>query len=82
VTYLTHSRATEQRASEQMQALRKYAADRPDIARAMRMFSADEDNHLACCHEELLQLAPAATRRSSDRRCAPPRWPRSPSTGT
>jgi hypothetical protein len=57
VTYLTHSRATEQRASEQMQALRKYAADRPDIARAMRMISADEDNHLAYCHEELLQLA-------------------------
>ena len=40
-----------------MQALRKYAADRPDIARAMRMISADEDNHLAYCHEELLQLA-------------------------
>jgi hypothetical protein len=59
VTYLTHSRVTEQRASEQMQALRKYAGDRPDIGRAVRMISNDEDNHLAYCHEELLRLAAA-----------------------
>jgi hypothetical protein len=59
VTYLAHSRVTEQRASEQMQALRTYAGDRPDIARAVRMISADEDNHLAYCHEELLRLAAA-----------------------
>jgi len=59
VTYLAHSRVTEQRASEQMQALRTYAADYPDIARAVRVISADEDNHLAYCHEELLRLAAA-----------------------
>jgi len=59
VTYLAHSRVTEQRASEQMQALRRYAGDRPDIARAVRVISADEDNHLAYCHEELLRLAAA-----------------------
>ena len=59
VTYLAHSRVTEQRASEQMQALRKYAGDRADIGRAVRMISADEDNHLAYCHEELLRLATA-----------------------
>jgi hypothetical protein len=59
VTYLAHSRVTEQRASEQMRALLKYAGDRPDIGRAVRMISADEDNHLAYCHEELLRLAAA-----------------------
>jgi hypothetical protein len=59
VTYLAHSRVTEQRASEQMQALRKYAGNRPDIARAVRVISADEDNHLAYCHEELLRLTAA-----------------------
>jgi hypothetical protein len=57
VRYLTHSRVTEQRASEQMRVLRKYAADGSDIGRAVRMISADEDNHLAYCHEELLRLA-------------------------
>jgi hypothetical protein len=31
--------------------------DRPDIGRAARMISADEDHHLACCHEELLRPA-------------------------
>jgi hypothetical protein len=59
VSYLAHSRVTEQRASEQMRALRKYAADRPDVSRAVRMISDDEDNHLAYCHEELLRLARA-----------------------
>jgi hypothetical protein len=48
---------TEQRASEQMRALRRHAGDRPDIARAVRVISNDEDNHLAYCHEELLRLA-------------------------
>jgi rubrerythrin len=57
VTYLAHSRVTEQRASEQMQTLLKYSEDRPDIGRAIRMISNDEDNHLAYCHEELLRLA-------------------------
>jgi rubrerythrin len=59
VTYLAHSRVTEQRASEQMQALRKHSVDRPDIARAVRTISSDEDNHLAYCHEELLRLSAA-----------------------
>ena len=44
---------------EQMQALRKYAGDRPDVGRAVGMISDDEDNHLAYCHEELLRLATA-----------------------
>ena len=59
ITYLAHSRVTEQRASEQMQALRKYAGSRQDISRAIKMISDDEDNHLAYCHEELLKLASA-----------------------
>src|SRR4029077_1675586 len=59
VCYLAHSRVTEQRASEQMRAVRKYARNRPDIGRAIRMISDDEDNHLAYCHEELLRLAKA-----------------------
>ncbi|MFE2295878.1 ferritin-like domain-containing protein [Streptomyces sp. NPDC059452] len=57
ITYLAHSRITEQRASEQMRLLRRHFADHPDIGRAVRMISDDEDNHLAYCHEELLRLA-------------------------
>ncbi|MBD0838000.1 ferritin-like domain-containing protein [Streptomyces sp. TRM68416] len=59
VTYLAHSRVTEQRASEEMELLRKHFADHPDLGRAVRMISNDEDNHLAYCHEELLRLARA-----------------------
>jgi hypothetical protein len=59
VTYLAHSRVTEQRASEQMRALRKFTVDRPEIARAIRTISNDEDNHLAYCQEELLRLSAA-----------------------
>lgn len=59
ICYLAHSRVTEQRASEQMRTLRKYAGQRPDISRAVRVISNDEDNHLAYCHEELLGLARA-----------------------
>ncbi|MFR0353683.1 ferritin-like domain-containing protein [Streptomyces sediminimaris] len=59
VTYLAHSRVTEQRASEQMALLRRHFADHPDIGRAVKMISNDEDNHLAYCHEELLRLAHA-----------------------
>ena len=59
VTDLARSRVTGQRASEQMRALRRHAGDRPGIARAVRVISDDEDNHLACCHEELLRLAAA-----------------------
>ncbi|MET8695666.1 ferritin-like domain-containing protein [Streptomyces bauhiniae] len=57
VTYLAHSRVTEQRASEQMRMLLRYFGDHPDLGRAVRMISHDEDNHLAYCHEELLRLA-------------------------
>jgi hypothetical protein len=62
VAYLTHSRVTEQRASEQMRSLRRYSAGNPDISRAVTVISADEDNHLAYCHEELLRLAAAGHR--------------------
>jgi hypothetical protein len=57
VTYLTHSRVTEQRASEQMRLLRRIFGGHPEVGRAVRMICADEDNHLAYCHEELLRLA-------------------------
>ncbi|MFJ5839364.1 ferritin-like domain-containing protein [Streptomyces shenzhenensis] len=59
VVYLAHSRVTEQRAAEQMTMLRTYFGDHPDIGRAVKMISSDEDNHLAYCHEELLRLARA-----------------------
>src|SRR5690606_4348302 len=67
VTYLPHSRVTEQRASEQMELLRKHLADHPELGRAMRMISHDEDNHLAYCHEELLRLARAGHGRAIQR---------------
>ncbi|WP_328556472.1 MULTISPECIES: ferritin-like domain-containing protein [unclassified Streptomyces] len=67
VTYLAHSRVTEQRASEQMDLLRRHFADHPDIGRAVKMISADEDNHLAYCHEELLRLAYAGHGRAIQR---------------
>ncbi|WP_314176708.1 ferritin-like domain-containing protein [Streptomyces winkii] len=73
IVYLTHSRVTEQRASDQMAMLLHSCEDDPEIARAIRMISNDEDNHLAYCHEELLRLAASghepAIRRSL-RRCA------------
>ncbi|WP_330456859.1 ferritin-like domain-containing protein [Streptomyces sp. NBC_00820] len=59
ITYLAHSRVTEQRASEQMELLRRNFGDHPDVGRAVRMIAHDEDNHLAYCHEELLRLARA-----------------------
>ncbi|MFF3502757.1 ferritin-like domain-containing protein [Streptomyces sp. NPDC003247] len=67
VTYLAHSRVTEQRASEQMALLRRHFADHPDIGRAVRMISDDEDNHLAYCHEELLRFARAGHGRAIQR---------------
>ncbi|MGH4030751.1 ferritin-like domain-containing protein [Actinomycetota bacterium Odt1-20B] len=67
VTYLAHSRVTEQRASEQMRLLRKHFADHPDIGRAVKMISNDEDNHLAYCHEELLRFAYAGHGRAIQR---------------
>lgn len=59
VVYLSHSRVTEQRASDQMLMLTKHFGDHPDLGKAVRMISHDEDNHLAYCHEELLRLARA-----------------------
>ncbi|MFI0239359.1 ferritin-like domain-containing protein [Streptomyces sp. NPDC016845] len=67
VTYLAHSRVTEQRASEQMQMLRKHFADDPGLGRAVKMISHDEDNHLAYCHEELLRFAYAGHGRTIQR---------------
>ncbi|WP_199548822.1 ferritin-like domain-containing protein [Streptomyces sp. N35] len=67
ITYLAHSRVTEQRASEQMDMLRKYFGDHPDIGRAVKMISKDEDNHLAYCHEELLRFAYAGHGRDIQR---------------
>jgi hypothetical protein len=67
VVYLAHSRVTEQRASEQMRLLRRHFADHPDIGRAVRMISDDEDNHLAYCHEELLRFAYAGHGRAIQR---------------
>ncbi|MGW2050153.1 ferritin-like domain-containing protein [Streptomyces sp. NPDC001858] len=67
VVYLAHSRVTEQRASEQMDLLRKHFADHPDLGRAVKMISNDEDNHLAYCHEELLRFARAGHGRAIQR---------------
>lgn len=39
ITYLAHSRVTEQRAAEQMRTLRRYTTERPEFARAIRMIS-------------------------------------------
>jgi hypothetical protein len=55
--YLAHSRVTEQRASEQMRLLRRVFAHHPQMGNAVRQISADEDRHLAYCHEELLRLS-------------------------
>lgn len=59
IAYLAHSRVTEQRASEQMRLLRRIFGGHPDVGRAIKVISADEDNHLAFCHEELLRFAMA-----------------------
>ncbi|MEU7552747.1 ferritin-like domain-containing protein [Streptomyces sp. NPDC044571] len=57
VVYLAHSRVTEQRAADQMTMLVKHFGDHPEVGRAIRKISHDEDNHLSYCHEELLRLA-------------------------
>jgi len=63
IAYLAHSRVTEQRASEQMRSLRRYSEGNADVRRAVTVISADEDNHLAYCHEELLRFVAAGHRR-------------------
>jgi hypothetical protein len=60
IVYLAHSRVTEQRGSEQMRLLRRIFDTEPGLGKALRAISADEDNHLAYCHEELLRLGAAA----------------------
>ncbi|MGW3496166.1 ferritin-like domain-containing protein [Streptomyces sp. NPDC001020] len=67
VIYLAHSRVTEQRASEQMDLLRGYFGDHPEVGRGIRMIADDEDDHLAYCHEELLRLAYAGHGRAIQR---------------
>ncbi|WP_369380576.1 ferritin-like domain-containing protein [Streptomyces sp. cg36] len=67
VTYLAHSRVTEQRAADQMVMLVRYFGGHPEVGRAVRMISNDEDNHLAYCHEELLRLARAGHGRTIQR---------------
>ncbi|GHI08921.1 hypothetical protein AQI88_11790 [Streptomyces cellostaticus] len=59
IVYLSHSRVTEQRAADQMVMLRTCFGDHPEVGKAVRMISHDEDNHLAYTHEELLRLADA-----------------------
>ncbi|MFH8408286.1 ferritin-like domain-containing protein [Streptomyces sp. NPDC018019] len=56
ITYLAHSRVTEQRAAEQMDLLKKHFGDHPEVGKAILMIAQDEENHLAYCHEELLRL--------------------------
>jgi rubrerythrin len=55
--YLVHSRVTEQRAAEEVAMQKKLFGDDPDLGKAIRMISDDEDNHLAYCHEELLRFS-------------------------
>ncbi|MFH8795153.1 ferritin-like domain-containing protein [Streptomyces sp. NPDC017941] len=67
ITYLAHSRVTEQRAADQMHMLRKHFGDDPEVGRAVQMICNDEDNHLAYCHEELLRFAHAGHGRAIQR---------------
>ncbi|MGW1288839.1 ferritin-like domain-containing protein [Streptomyces sp. NPDC002586] len=59
IVYLSHSRVTEQRAADQMVMLRRCFGDHPEVGKAVRLISDDEDNHLAYTHEELLRFAAA-----------------------
>ncbi|MFJ3163970.1 ferritin-like domain-containing protein [Streptomyces kanasensis] len=67
LVYLSHSRVTEQRAADQMNTLVRHFGDHPEVGKAVRIISADEDNHLAYCHEELLRLARAGHARTIQR---------------
>ncbi|MFE9258689.1 ferritin-like domain-containing protein [Streptomyces sp. NPDC006879] len=67
VVYLSHSRVTEQRAADQMVMLVRHFGDHPEVGKAVRMISQDEDNHLAYCHEELLGLVHAGHGRTIHR---------------
>ncbi|MFI9074938.1 ferritin-like domain-containing protein [Streptomyces sioyaensis] len=67
ITYLAHSRVTEQRAADQMEMLTRHFGDHPEVGKAIRMICHDEENHLAYCHEELLRLAGAGHGRTIQR---------------
>ncbi|MEU3408655.1 ferritin-like domain-containing protein [Streptomyces sp. NPDC006670] len=67
VAYLAHSRVTEQRAADQMDMLLRHFGRHPEVGRAVKVISHDEDNHLAYCHEELLRLARAGHGRTIHR---------------
>lgn len=56
LAYLAHSRVTEQRAAEEVELQKKLFADDAEIGKAVRTIAADEENHLAYCHEELLRM--------------------------
>ncbi|MFV2120082.1 ferritin-like domain-containing protein, partial [Streptomyces sp. Act-28] len=73
VVHLAHSRVTEQRAAAQTGLPVRDFGDHPEIGGAVRTTSADEDDHLAYCHEEPLRLARAGhgrAIRSTPRGCA------------
>ncbi len=79
VVYLAHNRVTEQRAAEQTALLLRHSAGHPEIGRALRMISADEDDHLAYTHEEPAPRPPRAAhgRRPRRVRLRTPRRPAS-----
>ncbi|MBT2510429.1 ferritin-like domain-containing protein [Streptomyces sp. ISL-98] len=67
LVYLSHSRVTEQRAADQMDMLVKYFGEHPEAGKPIKMICHDEGNHLAYCHEELLNLARAGHGRTIQR---------------
>lgn len=56
LAYLVHSRVTEQRAFEEVELQKQLFADDAELGKAIRTIAADEENHLAYCHEELLRM--------------------------
>jgi hypothetical protein len=46
-----------------MRSLLRHSAGNADVSRAVTVISADEDNHLAYCHEVLLRLVATGHRR-------------------
>ena len=56
LAYLVHSRVTEQRALEEVRQQLGIFRDDPELGKAVRSIAADEERHLAYCHEELLRM--------------------------
>lgn len=54
--YLIHSRVTEQRAFEEIVQQERVFRGHPELAKPIAMIAADEVDHLAYCHEELLRF--------------------------